>query len=83
MRKFKHEKLWSFADEHVIDGMIYSNDIEKWVTIEEYTDIHYGTLQKVYKQKDYQANSSRNNDDRRRLVQKIQYKYEQSWIIII
>jgi len=31
MRKFKHEKLWSFSDEHVIDGMIYSNDIEKWV----------------------------------------------------
>ena len=44
MRKFKHEKLWSFSDEHVIDGMIYSNEIEKWVTFEEYTDVHYGTL---------------------------------------
>ncbi len=43
-RKFKHEKLWSFADEHVIDGMIYSNELDKYVTIEEYTDVHYGTL---------------------------------------
>lgn len=43
-RKHNHEKLWSFADEHVIDGMIYSNEIEKWVTIEEYTDVYYGTL---------------------------------------
>ena len=44
MRKFKHEKLWSFADEHVIDNMIYYNELEKWVTVEEYTDVHYGTL---------------------------------------
>jgi len=43
-RKHSHEKLWSFADEHEIDGMIYSHDIEKWVTVEEYTDVHYGTL---------------------------------------
>lgn len=43
-RKHTHEKLWSFADEHVIDGMIYSNDLGKWVTIEEYTDVYYGTL---------------------------------------
>jgi len=43
-RKHTHEKLWSFNDEHVIDGMIYSHDIEKWVTVEEYTDVHYGTL---------------------------------------
>tara|TARA_R100000734_G_scaffold12633_1_gene9403 strand:+ start:247 stop:432 length:186 start_codon:yes stop_codon:yes gene_type:complete len=43
-RKYTHEKLWSFADEHVIDGMIYSNDLGKWVTIEEYTDVYYGTL---------------------------------------
>ena len=43
-RKYTHEKLWSFADEHVIDGMIYANDIEKWVTVEEYTDVYYGTL---------------------------------------
>jgi len=44
MRKFKHEKVWSFEDEHVIDGMIYSHDLQKYVTIEEYTDVHYGTL---------------------------------------
>jgi hypothetical protein len=35
------EKLWSFSDEHVIDGMIYSNEIDKWITVEEYTDYHY------------------------------------------
>ena len=44
MRKFNHEKIWSFEDEHVIDGMIYSNDLGKYITIEEYTDIYYGTL---------------------------------------
>ena len=27
-RKHTHEKLWSFSDEHVIDGMIYSNEID-------------------------------------------------------
>ena len=43
-RKYTHEKLWSFADEHVIDGMIYSNELGKYVTIEEYTDVYYGTL---------------------------------------
>ena len=26
----------NFKSEHIIDGMIYSHDIEKWVTIEEY-----------------------------------------------
>jgi len=41
MRKFKHEKVWSFNDEHVIDGMIYSNKLEKYVTVEEYTDYYY------------------------------------------
>jgi len=41
-RKYTHEELWKA--EHIIDGMIYSNEIEKWVTVEEYTDIHYGTL---------------------------------------
>ena len=44
MRKFKHDKVWSFSDEHVLDNMIYSNELEKWITIEEYTDVHYGTL---------------------------------------
>jgi len=42
---FAHAKLnnmWNFKDEHVIDGMIYANDIEKWVTVEEYTEYHYG-----------------------------------------
>ncbi len=43
-RKHTHEKLWSFADEHIIDGMIYSHDIDKWVTVEEYTDVYFGTL---------------------------------------
>ena len=42
-RKHTLEKLWSFADEHVIDGMIYSNDLGKYVTVEEYTEYHYGT----------------------------------------
>ena len=42
-RKYTHEKVWSFEDEHIIDGMIYVNDIEKWVTVEEYTEYHYGT----------------------------------------
>jgi len=41
MRKYKQNKIWSFSDEHIIDGMIYSNDIEKWVTVEEYTNYHY------------------------------------------
>ncbi len=42
----KHETNWiiymnmNFENEHVIDGMIYSQDIDKWVTIEEY--IEYG-----------------------------------------
>ena len=55
-RKYTHEKLWSFADEHVIDGMIYSNDLGKYVTVEEYTDVYYGTLQKIHKQEVFQAN---------------------------
>ncbi len=42
MRKFKHEKLWSFSDEHVIDGMIYCHEVDKYVTIEEYTEYYYG-----------------------------------------
>ena len=54
-RKYTHNELWKA--EHIIDGMIYCNDIEKWVTVEEYTDYYY--------------------------AQKIQYKYEQSKIIII
>ena len=32
---------WTFSDEHVIDGMIYANEIEKWVTVEEYTEYYY------------------------------------------
>ena len=39
----KLNNMWKFEDEHVIDGMIYANDIEKWVTVEEYTEYHYGT----------------------------------------
>ena len=30
----------NFKDEHIVDGMIYSHEIDKWVTIEEY--IEYG-----------------------------------------
>ena len=40
MNKFTHEKIWSFTDENVIDGMIYSGEIDKWVTVEEY--LQYG-----------------------------------------
>ena len=28
----------NFEQEHVVDGMIYSTDIDKWVTIEEYIE---------------------------------------------
>ncbi len=41
MNKHIHNKIWSFSDEHVIDGMIYSNEIDKWITVEEYTDYYY------------------------------------------
>ena len=44
-RKFSHNELW--LSEHIIDGMIYSNELDKYVTIEEYTDVYYGTLQKT------------------------------------
>ena len=43
MRKFNHNEVWSFEDEHVIDGRIYCHDIDKWVTVEEYTEVYYGT----------------------------------------
>jgi len=42
----KYEQTWiiymnmNFKDEHIVDGMIYSHEIDKWVTIEEY--IEYG-----------------------------------------
>ena len=26
---------------NVIDGMIYCHEIDKWVTVEEYTDYYY------------------------------------------
>ena len=42
MRKFNHNKVWSFKDENVIDGMIYAHELDKYVTVEEYTDYHYG-----------------------------------------
>lgn len=29
-------QIMTFEELHVIDNMIYSHDIEKWVTIEEY-----------------------------------------------
>lgn len=40
-RKHSHETVWSFNDEHVIDNMIYSHELNKYITVEEYTDIHY------------------------------------------
>jgi hypothetical protein len=40
-RKHSHKELWSFSDEHVIDNMIYSNELGKYITVEEYTDLHY------------------------------------------
>ena len=42
----KHEQTriiymnMNFENEHIIDGMIFSQEIDKWVTIEEY--IEYG-----------------------------------------
>mgnify|MGYP003128045033 FL=1 len=26
----------NFENEHIIDGMIFSHEIDKWITIEEY-----------------------------------------------
>ena len=42
---FVHAKIitMTFDELHVIDGMIYSHDIDKWVTVEEYTEVYYGT----------------------------------------
>ena len=43
----KHETNWiiymnmNFENEHIIDGMIYSHDINKWITIEEYYQVRY------------------------------------------
>ena len=40
----KYEQTWiiymnmNFKDEHIIDGMIFSQEIDKWVTIEEYIE---------------------------------------------
>ncbi len=28
-------------NKEIIDNMIWSNEIEKWVTVEEYTDYYY------------------------------------------
>jgi len=33
----------TFEELHVIDGMIYSHELDKYVTVEEYTDYHYGS----------------------------------------
>ena len=29
----------NFEQEHIIDGMIYSADIDKWVSIQEYIEL--------------------------------------------
>ena len=45
----KYELNWiiymnmKFETEHIIDGMIYSHEINKWVTIEEYYQVHYNS----------------------------------------
>ena len=31
----------SFEELHVIDGMIYCHEIDKYITVEEYTDYYY------------------------------------------
>ena len=31
----------TFEQLHVIDGMIYCHEIEKYVTVEEYTEYYY------------------------------------------
>jgi hypothetical protein len=28
----------NFENEHIIDGMIFSHEIDKWITIEEYIE---------------------------------------------
>ncbi len=33
--------IMNFKNEHIIDDMIYSHDIDKWVTIEEYYQEYY------------------------------------------
>ena len=31
----------TFEELHVIDGMIYCHEIDKYITLEEYTDYYY------------------------------------------
>jgi|TARA_R100000353_G_scaffold48391_1_gene38474 hypothetical protein len=31
----------TFEELHVIDGMIYCHEIDKYITVEEYTDYYY------------------------------------------
>ena len=33
----------TFEQLHIIDDMIYSHEIDKWVTIEEYYEIYYNS----------------------------------------
>ena len=28
----------NFENEHIIDGMIYSNEVDKWITIQDYIE---------------------------------------------
>ena len=39
---YKTSKKMSFEELHVIDGMIYCHEVDKYVTIEEYTEYYYG-----------------------------------------
>ena len=42
---FVHAKIitMTFEELHVIDGMVYCHEINKYVTVEEYTEYYYGT----------------------------------------
>ena len=45
-----------FEEDNVIDGMIYCQEIDKWVTIEEYYEIYYNSPLniKLKEYKDYE-----------------------------
>ena len=55
---FAHAKLriMSFKELHVIDNMIYSHEVDKWVTIEEYYQ-EYNSPLNIKLQKYYNLNT--------------------------
>jgi len=58
----KYEANWiiymimNFENKYIIDDMIYSHEIDKWVTIEEYYEIYYNSPLniKLKEYKDYE-----------------------------